>query len=187
MAREVVTHIWCDVCMHTDDVYTEATETPPIVLGNMKPRVLALCDVHTKEVYEPIKELLTELGQVADAAKFPGTSPGSGTWPCPDPACHKHDRPFKHEQSLRNHSKQVHGMTIAELRRFHAGEAGLFDGEPEVQVAATPPPKVTEAVCDQRGCDVAYTWPEYKAPAQAMGVHRAKAHGIRGAKHKGGK
>lgn len=185
MAREVVTHIWCDVCLHTEDTYTEGTETPPITLGNMKPRVLGLCDVHTKDVYEPIKELLAQLGQVVPeggTARFPGTSAGSGVWPCPDPACAKHATPFKHEQSLRNHAKKFHGVPITELRTMHAevqqgdGDEALFDDA----APATNAPPVTEAACDQPGCGKVYRWPEIARPTQALGVHKAKQHGISG-------
>ena len=112
-------------------------------------------------------------------------------WLRRDCSCHKHTKPFKHEQSLRNHSRQVHELPINELRALHApvpqgeqqeegaADEGLFD------TATEQAPKVTEAACDQRGCDVVYTWPEYRQPNTALGVHKAKAHGIRGAKHKG--
>lgn len=184
MAREVITKIWCDVCLQ-DDVYTDGSETPPITIGSLKPRVMALCDVHVKEVFDPIKELLTELGQVlpqqGTMARMPGTSPGSGVWPCPDPQCAKHTRPYKHEQSLRNHVRQEHQMALTEWNeKFGIVEEGaLFADAPK----ADDGPAVTTVKCDQPGCDVSYSYPDYKRPAQAMGVHRAKAHGIRGAKH----
>lgn len=187
MAREVVTHIWCDVCLQEDDQHVEAVETPPITVGTMKPRVLALCERHTKEVYEPFKELVTDLGVVAhdttaSAAprRSPGTSPGSGIFPCPVPECEKQTHPFKHEQSLRNHSKQVHGVPINELREAYP------DGpEPTLFAAAeeSGAPKVREVTCGFEGCDVTYSWPTHRLPAQAMGVHRSKKHGVKGEKH----
>lgn len=174
MAREVITRVWCDLCL-SEDTQTEGVETPPITLGGHKPRVLALCDVHTKEVYDPLRDLLREFGQVVDetAVRLPGTSPGSGIFPCPDPTCHKHVKPFKHEQSLRNHAKGVHGKSVTELRAVLAGE------EPPAPVE----PLVTEAKCDQPGCDKVYAYPAFKRPRTALGVHKAKAHGIPG-KHK---
>lgn len=38
------------------------------------------------------------------------------------------------------------------------------------------PPAVTKAVCDD--CGVTYEWPGNKRPAQALGVHRKRKHGI---------
>lgn len=185
MAREVVTHVWCDVCLQEDN-YSEAKELPPITLGGMKPRVLALCELHEKEVYQPIRELLTELGVVADSlhtgTKFPGTSPGSGVWPCPDPGCPKHTKPYKHEQSLRNHARDVHNVSITVLRKqFGPGGGGAPDEALFDEEDPGPAPAVTEAVCDVEGCDKVYAWPEIRYPAVALGVHKSKAHGIRSA------
>lgn len=193
MAREVITRILCDVCMHLDEAYVEAVETPPITIGTAKPRILALCEVHHKEVFEPIKELLMDLGTVLSegspaTTRFPGTSPGSGVFPCPVPDCHKHTKPFKHEQSLRNHSRNMHDMPIQQLRAQYAegqgreGEDALFD--PDATNDGPPKPKVLRAACDQPGCDKVYEWPDFTRPAIALGVHKSKAHGIIGAKHK---
>jgi len=63
MAREVIVKTWCDLCLASDSK-TEADELPPIQLPHMtKPRVLALCEVHTKELYTPLLELLRKHGQ----------------------------------------------------------------------------------------------------------------------------
>lgn len=190
MAREVVTRIWCDVCLDNDQ-YAEGVETPPITIGSLKPRVLALCERHQKEVFEPMRELLTNLGQVlpgTNGPAFPGTSPGSGVWPCPVPNCPKNRKPYGHEQSLRNHARQVHHLPISELReRVEAGEVfdeSLFGDAVEARDRSNNngPPEITEARCDQTGCDKKYVWPETRYPAIAMGLHRRKTHGISGEK-----
>lgn len=188
MAREIITKIWCDPCME-EEKYVEASETPPITIGSLKPRVLALCEVHMKGIFEPLREALQELGQIqpesrADMMRMPGTSPGSGIFPCPVPTCTKHTKPYKHEQSLRNHARDIHGSTIIELREKYADVTpGLFDDEPPVP-DEVPPPAVLEAPCDQPGCETVYKWPENKLPVQALGVHKARKHGIRSPKAK---
>lgn len=200
MAREIITQIWCDICLE-EETYTSATETPPIILGIWKPRVLALCPVHRKEVYEPLEQVVRELGQIlpeqasSEMRRPPGTAPGSGVFPCPDPTCTKHTRPYKHEQSLRNHSKDVHGLNgLKELyAKFSGdGEAALFDARADAGLEE-PQPEITSTTCAEMmkeytgsatdSCDKAYAWPDYKRPRQAMAVHLAKTHGVRGKKH----
>lgn len=189
MARKITTHVLCDRCLHEDDAEVEAQETPPVTIGQMKPRVLALCERHMKD-YETFKSLVQDLGQsvegTAPASVSPprrrrrndGTAPGSGTFPCPDPDCPKHSDPFRHEQSLRNHARNVHGVTVPQLLALHGeGEEESQDYLP-LEEGTAREPKVKEAPCPE--CDTVYTWPKNARPTQALGVHRAKVHGYVG-------
>lgn len=185
MARKVTTTVLCDVCLEEDQGEVEGTETPAIVLGSMKPRILGLCETHMKE-YDHFKHLVQDLGQpVPDGGPLAsvkvrpaGTSAGSGVWPCPDPSCPKHLAPYGHQQSLRNHAREVHDMTVPQLR-------AAFDGQGQEYLPLEPgtakEPKVKEAECPE--CGTVYAWPQYTMPVRVLGVHRAKVHGVRGKKH----
>lgn len=201
MAREVVTNIWCDQCLEDEDErYSPARELPPIVLGNAKPRILALCERHEKELYEPFRQLVMEVGVVASpgspaATRMPGTAPGSGVYFCPVPTCPKHTHPLKHEQSLRNHARNIHESTVSKLREEFGEPGGEHPGggAPDDALFADalpdeeegPPGGVAVAACED--CDVVYEWPKAKRPTQALGVHRAKVHGVPGKTRQGGK
>lgn len=67
MTKEIVVHTWCDVCTK-NNLATAATTTPPIVIGNAKPRTLDLCDEHRTLVFAPLADLLREDGAVVDGA-----------------------------------------------------------------------------------------------------------------------
>lgn len=175
MAREFVTHIWCDVCLEQDDIRTEGSETPAITIGNMKPRVLALCDTHMKEHYEPVKQMLQELGQPVDlpvqrSHRSDRVEEGE-EMECPYPGCTGYG-PYRLKSSLRNHFKDVHGTTLVEWEATQGGEVKPSAKIPE------------EFVCGVEGCDVAYDPAVYNRASQAIGMHRAKAHGIAGTSKK---
>lgn len=207
MARELVTHIWCDACLATPEgeepVYTKAEELPPTTMGAMKPRLLALCEPHRKEYYDPFRELLQRLGQVVPdtgprAVSAAPAAPGRKVWPCPVPTCPRHTQPFSNKTSRSSHAQREHGATITQLRQQYPGapssetdqeqgvllhDQGVLAGEPitgEGQHNLGKPPAVTHTKCDQPGCDAEYVWPSNARPAQALGVHKAKKHGIKG-------
>lgn len=64
MAREVVISVLCDPCMDKDEK-VEAEELPAFMLPGMRgrPRIIALCPVHKKEVFDPLFDVLKEFGQ----------------------------------------------------------------------------------------------------------------------------
>jgi hypothetical protein len=56
MAREVIVKIWCDVCKHQQpELLTDASEFTA-AFGTGKSKTLALCKVHVKEFYAPLRE-----------------------------------------------------------------------------------------------------------------------------------
>lgn len=201
MARELVTHIWCDVCLSPgegqDPEYVKGEELPPVVLGNFKPRLLALCEPHRKEFYDPFRDMVARLGQVVpEGAARPSAAPvhAPGAYACPVPTCPKHANPYRHDTSLGSHCRREHGATLTELREQYgtpAGSAGdggqgvllhqdgVLGGEP---ITEQKPPNVTRTECDVlvdgEPCGKVYQWPENGRPVQALAVHKNRAHGI---------
>jgi hypothetical protein len=193
MARELVTHIWCDPCLSPEEggepTYTKGEELPAITLGTMKPRVLAMCEVHRKEYYDAFRDLVARLGQVVPegaAPSAPRSSSHAGSFPCPVPDCPKHTNPYRHDTSLGSHARREHGATVAELRARYGQEEpqGALDLHQEGALAGEPitsekkPPAITRTECED--CGVVYEWPKNARPSQALGVHRARAHGVKG-------
>lgn len=193
MARELVTNIWCDVCLSDDEetTYTHAEEFSPITLPNMKPRVIALCTEH-RELYDRFRALVADLGQVVPDGqpKTPTSTRGGGTkagvFPCPVPTCRKHTKPYKHDTSAGSHARREHGKTYLELVAEYGDPRGEGDqGEDEALFSDTtnapvPVPSVESTECED--CGKRFEWPAYKRPTQALGVHRAKVHGVPGKK-----
>jgi hypothetical protein len=172
MAREVVTHIWCDVC-NEDDQRTPGEELPPIQFSpQMKPRVLALCEPHKKEWYDSFKELLVNVGQLVEGESLVGSEENKRTVECIVPGC---TTKLKNQGSRNAHLRQIHGMTWTEARAKY-----LEDGQVTLELETTKEKAYTVA-CDQPGCDQSYSYPEYTRPRQAIGLHKRQAHGIRGA------
>lgn len=212
MAREVKRIIWCDLCQQLDDVQTEAEEMPPITVGARKPRVLAVCVGHKESFYDKFMEVLEEAGIPVDQLDSGTTKvrastrrPGKGVDPmttstgkpvvCPlVQDCES--RPLKNISSMASHLRSKHGMNLFEA----VGKDGqLFDVDgtpidmPEVR-APREAPAITKAVCDEPGCTsgedggpVVYEWPKNQKPSQALGVHKARIHKVKGAGKNGTK
>lgn len=188
MAREIVTltHVWCDVCLR-DGQQVEAEELPPVSIGKLKPRLLALCEPHRKELFDPFREVVSDLGQIVPSSVqlgLPGSTIASasdqGIWPCPDPDCEHHSQPYTHRQSLRNHAREKHGCTIPELEAKHGVPDAGAVGQPSALSLARMNEQPTAQQVDCPECGKVYRYPEYRQPTRALGVHRAKVHGVKG-------
>jgi predicted RNA-binding Zn-ribbon protein involved in translation (DUF1610 family) len=171
MARQVIVKTWCDPCLE-QSVDTEGEELPPLKLPELpgRARVLALCEVHRKELYDPLVEALRELGQTVDAEGNPAgargplkktpmepaiTGPSStpssaelGPTTCPD--CFKE---LKSLGSLQAHVRHVHNTTLRELQGHPKGEG---------------------FACPECG--------QVCLNAQGLGAHRSRKHGVAGKK-----
>jgi hypothetical protein len=154
MAREVIVRTWCDPCL-ADDKHEEGDEFGPMSLIPGKPRVVALCEVHRKELYDPLIELLTDHGQPVDSDG--NSSPGvrghhkpratNATGPtCP--AC--------------GHVSTTRTALQAHTRKMHEASLGVLEGKA---------PSVHTCPECQR---------EFDTP-QGMGAHRRAVHDVRGA------
>lgn len=117
MAREVIVKTWCDVCLDADE-NEEGRELPPLLLPELpgnKARVVALCDVHEKQLYTPLVDLLLEHGQMVDEEGNPTGPRGKygkagGGMTCPECG---HQSPNR--GALSSHTKNMHGKALAEL------------------------------------------------------------------------
>jgi hypothetical protein len=76
MARRVTVHTLCDPCLAMGSE-VEAEELPPLNLVGNKPRTLALCEDHRKEVFDPLVQMVKDHGQILDIE--PSASSGSGS------------------------------------------------------------------------------------------------------------
>lgn len=196
MAREIITRIWCDVCLE-DEQQVDATETPPIIMGSNKPRILALCETHEKEFLTPLRELLLAAGSLVDTgAPSVGRPPTRGRVVNEGPSyclvrgCSAAGRPFKNEGSLGSHMRGVHSIQLTLYKKL------LEEGGGEVVLPASPdeelpiPTGVEPETAECEHCDKKYTSdparmnePGMKYTtrvAQAIGVHRKMAHDVSG-------
>lgn len=185
MAREIVTRIWCDACLARDETYTEATETPPITIGAGKPRIMALCEVDMKDLFEPIRHALAEFGQIVPSAGTGVAAPRStGSLPVAPPTagipCPLCGNVLKSRDSLNGHTSKRHGQTLNEVL-VNNNITTLLDvngAEVPAPRGADKVPEVTEVRCDQPGCGKVYAYPKYRRPGHALSIHLSQAHQI---------
>jgi hypothetical protein len=180
MARQVTITTVCDVCL-TDDNTEPAEELPPLNLPEVpgKAKVLALCEVHRKEFYDPLVRLLAALGQAVDESGEPavkgvvgapkkgkgGSKLGVGSVLAKAPAakaepagkasgkgkvtCPACKKHYANESALSSHVRLQHDTTLAALR-----------GEP------------TPFTCPE--CGNTY------GTGHGLGAHRFRKHGVQG-------
>lgn len=179
MAREIVTTIWCDICMD-GGVKTEGIETPPITLGALKPRVLALCvsGENHMEIYTSIEQIVRDLGQASDHLVNATPQRGRPRTVVPEgqglqcPLC---EGRYRNRSSLGTHLRTQHQTNFGELEQQQ-----LFVEGSDVPPEETPAPAQTRLECDL--CGKVYEWPKHSRPIQALSVHKARTHDIPGAR-----
>jgi predicted RNA-binding Zn-ribbon protein involved in translation (DUF1610 family) len=169
VARLVIVRTLCDPCLETE-AEVDGEELAPLKLPEIsgRPRVLTLCEVHRKEFYDPLVEILKELGQPVDeegnaagprghykprkgAAKKSAPAPAPHEEPAASselacPACGKVS---VNKSALQSHTRSAHDKTLAELR----GEELPFK-------------------CPECGRD-------FSRPT-GLGAHRFRTHGVQG-------
>jgi len=198
MAKEVTIHNWCDVCMR-EDVRTEATTTPELVVGATKARTLDLCEVHRKELLDPLLNLLKEDGAVADKAQpaaaaarparryakwSSGTNSSPGPFDCLVPGCTgRHTVAnggpgYSPLGALKSHVRYAHNLSPVEYEAQYGHPQRLSEVQQQPQLELEP--TGDQFVCGIDGCTVSYPADQYARPHQALGVHRAQAHGVKG-------
>lgn len=145
MVREIIT--WCSPCF-AEDVREQAT-TVVVALDGGKPRALDVCERHNKELVEPLRELLAELGQLVD----PASSHSSSEHVCSIAGCGKS---YKSGQSLGKHMRRVHNMAM---------------GDQSSPAEPLPDESHMRHQCPEEGCDRGFDTP------QGLGAHRSRLHG----------
>jgi len=192
MAKEILTRVWCDLCLGEDDSREEATHRDnAVTLGlgrGARPLSLDLCERHYKELLEPLVEALSGYGApVGDApairsprAKSTPSSqsaaPEAGPFRCQFPDC---DALLKNAGSFNAHVRQQHGMTRGVYVETY--------GEPQVEAEREALPVISNPIGEDRAvCEVCGKIYSHELgnnrPTQALGVHLARAHGIRSEK-----
>lgn len=184
MVRQLVTHIWCDVCFREDEAYVEAQETPPITIGQAKPRRLALCERHTK-LYNEFHDLVLDVGQAVEVEETqaptpkrqkrnPNPSPLQPPYICKVPGCATTERghEFPNRQSLATHIRTQHGHSVGEYAQQY-----LDQPAPELPFDDLPD---EDWKCGVEDCDKAYPPESYKDHRRLIRLHRSREHGIRG-------
>ena len=180
MAREIIQRVWCDPCLINSEgeEHSDATETV-ITVGSMKPRNLALCDRHAKEMLDPLVEVLKEVAIAEPAVQ---ARVATAVAPSDRITCAECGRTLKNRGSLGSHVRNGHGFTLAEYWGKHPDAEGR-DSARDLQLPLDNDVERTTVACDL--CD--WVSPNPVMPnrvKQTLGVHKAKAHGIRGAHHK---
>lgn len=192
MVRDVVTFIWCDFHLGQEDIKVEAEELPPITIGNAKPRMLALCKEHRESWYEPMREAVAEFGTVVD-----GSSPAKSVITPRDPKgtlevapdgvrvlCPECKTPLKNRNTVQTHMRAHHGITLKEWEAERGPAAQPADPSevPDAPKADSPPVEGEPSEENKRRecpeCGEVFEWPTNTRPPQALGLHRAKKHGV---------
>jgi len=105
--KEVEVRAWCDKCYSDAEARSEAV-THKVTIGTLGPLELELCDLHDKELLEPLRQLLTERG--SPPARKPPARPVVPPNPRnrPDANCPICGNRML-DTSITNHVYQVHG------------------------------------------------------------------------------
>lgn len=186
MAREVITKVWCDLCLG-EEHHQEADHTTHVALTApgrvIKPLSLDLCELHHKQLLGPVQDALDEYGAPVDGTpktRTPNTASLLVVGNCRVPGCSSNGgRGFKSHASFSAHVRQMHGMTIGAYRDQYGQEPTNPDAAPGDE--ETLQFNVGEEFkCPD--CDAVYsTALGNNRPAQALGLHRSKRHGYKAA------
>lgn len=197
---------WCDLCI-AQNQRELATSSEDISLSSVRggARSLDLCDVHRKELLTPVIDAVNEHGARVQSSSYPnqlGHQPGKkhvdGPFYCQVVGCKSNGvRGYSNSGSLGSHLRTAHGLTLSEYReRYDVQGYGPTEPTPlseapptATTTAATPSPRDDDFYqrfeCDVEGCDVVYSKSlGHNKPSQALGMHRARLHGIRSEKSK---
>jgi ribosomal protein S27E len=166
MARQVIVKTWCDPCLDNGQD-NEGVELPALKLPELpgRARLLALCEVHRKELYDPLVEALRLLGQPVDAegavvptktTRKKAAAPVEPTAVEPAAAdgrvaCPSCGESLASRTGLQAHVRRIHDTTLAVLEGRNAEDGFAC---PECgQVCLNP---------------------------QGLGAHRSRIHGVKG-------
>lgn len=208
MAKEMTINVWCDACAITEQREPGQT-TPPIAVGNHKPRTLDLCDAHTKELVTPLLDLLVQDGVMVEGGPSVATlKPGGrkrrhssdpsiprggvngtpGPFDCKVADCTgrhsfvKGGRGYPNLGALKAHISYAHELSFPDyVDAYGEPQAEQPPDHPSLLDEPALPDPGPDFTCGIDGCTKSYPPDDYKAPKQALGVHRARAHGVPGA------
>lgn len=212
MAREIELKIWCDPCMEIDGERVEGLEMEAVTIGNKKPKVIAMCPQHKEDFFDPFVEALQNMGTTVDSLQnsgrvrdsgkhsrqLPAAPPDGSGLQCPVEECAQ--KGLKNVKSISSHLRSVHDanlyMVIGKDGQLFHDDGRPLTPMPEIRAFERDgePPNPARVECEEEGCTsgpnggpAVYEWPTNRKPAQALGVHMAKTHGIKGAGKSGSK
>lgn len=185
MAKEIIVSVWCDPCAK-DGVREPGQTTPPLTIGNAKPRTLDLCERHRKELLDALVSALDEdgadlggaaaktgKGAAESVSRLPyGSANAPGPFDCLVPDCggrhtvKKGGRGYPSPKALQNHLAYQHGVTMADYIEQYGVPVSLTTGEPLAR--GTDPD--TKLACEECG----KVFHGQHALSGHMGVHRAR-------------
>jgi hypothetical protein len=179
MVRQLSFYVWCDLCP-AEDRREAVRINVPISIGTVQPRTLDLCELHFKELLQPVLDALYEHGEkTAERILSPNgsgrrrNSNRTGKWREVGPFRCQVDgcvaAPLKHRASFRVHIERLHHMRFQEyVDQF--GEPVPLDPEEALGVV--------EIRCEIGDCDQSYSTATTRWPQMAMVSHMRGRHGL---------
>lgn len=172
MARRIAFNVWCDLCPRDHPVRAEHVNLP-IAVGPTGPLTLDLCELHYKELLQPVLDALLNHGEkpvprVLGKRTRIGQKRLYGPYRCLAGCT---SAPLKNYITLTSHLRLIHdGMTLDE---YVAKYGELVPLEPEDM-------EPVEVRCEIQDCDQAYsTATGTRWPQQAMVSHMRGRHGLK--------
>jgi hypothetical protein len=179
MVRALTFYAWCDLCP-ADDRRKAVRVNIPISIGGLQARTLDLCELHYKELLQPVLDALYEYGEKAAERVISPNGSGrrrnsnrTGKWREPGPfRCQVEtcvSAPLKHLASFRIHVERLHKMGLPEYTERY-GEPTPLDPEEALEVV--------EVRCEIGDCDQSYSTATTRWPQMAMVSHMRGRHGL---------
>lgn len=171
MARqvEIIQHLWCDPCLDNPDgpVYTQAVREVTLAFGPpgkaLKPKVLAVCEIHDKEL-SSIEQWYRELAQDdpdkpvkhragRTPAEVDPVAPDAKPFPCA--ACDYRSTSYGGlKQHIRKHEIGLRGYRMIEEGAFKVTK---INKDNTLEIDFGPEADIDEKVgCPVPGCPVEY-------------------------------
>ena len=181
MASEVVTHCWCDICLSAQ--VHEPGVPVQVTLGfanDARALVMDMCESHRKEFVDPLGELLAKHARNVEPKRpysraRSNSAKAEGPFRCLVPGCAKTERLYPNLGALTSHVRHRHGLKVNDYRQQY----GIVPVDQSAESPEEDQEQPAVYACTAKGCDKTYSSPPNKRPAQALAVHRSRAHGIK--------
>lgn len=171
MAEQLSIHLWCDLCLEEGRKEPAEYRKFPITLGHGPPLGIDLCELHHKQLLQPVLEVLARHG--IDLTARPkerqrGWRRNTGPYKC-HAGCDA--APLKNATTFEVHLRKLHGMTLDDyVSRY--GDLVPLTAEEQAEL-------VVEVECEVEGCGTAYSTARgNRWPQQAMISHMRGRHGL---------
>lgn len=193
MARavEIIQHLWCDPCLDTPEgpIYTQAVREVTLAFGlpgkPLKPKVLAVCEIHDKEL-APLEEWYRDLAQEDPDKKPPASrvnangrqvSPANTGDPCVICIALKVPHPSAPttQEALRQHIAKFHQIGYFGYQRIQEGRykvTGEYkDGRVKLNYGGDP-----EEITQCEHCPTRWDARVFENPPRLLTAHIGREH-----------